>query len=231
VEPVPETRKALEELGKYGSSQLAATLLLMGDRAREIVPECVGLSLGIVEDGLTFTLVATSDEMAVLDAMQYLDGGPCVTAVEEAEVLDVAPADLLDEDRWLMYASASAAVGVGSSLSLPTLQDGQVVGGINLYASTPDAFTGRHEELAIALNASAEGAVTNADLGFSTRRAAARVPERLADLHDIDVAVGIIAASQGVDLENAKARLEHAAERAGITEGQAARAVRHLRVP
>lgn len=101
---------------------------------------------------------------------------------------------------------------------------------MNLHASTPDAFEGRHDELAQALHASAEGAVTNADLAFETRRKAAEAPARLADLEDIDVATGIIAASHDIDTDAARARLGLAALKAGITTAQAARAVRHLRV-
>lgn len=230
MEPLPETEQVLAELAEYGGTDVAGTLLVMGTRAKEIVPECVGLSLGRVDDGITLTLVASSDESAVLDAVQYLDGGPCVDAMDNAEPLDVQCPELLDEGRWQMYARATAAAGVASSLSLPIIREGRVVGGVNLYASTPHAFDGRHEALARALHASAEGAVTNADLTFETRRAAAEAPARLADLEDIDIATGIVAASQNVDIATARARLERAALRAGITVAQAARAVRELRV-
>lgn len=228
MEPVPETREALDELARYANSELAATLARMGERAKSIVPECVGLSLGILEDGLTFTLDATSDDPAILDAMQYLDGGPCVAAVEGNAALDIEQADLLDENRWLLFAQASAAAGVASSLSLPILDAGRVVGSVNLYASTPDAFHGRYDELANALDASAEGAVANADLEFSTRLKALEAPARLAEQQDVDLAVGIIVSTQDVDAATARERLRSAAARAGITEAQAARAVQHL---
>lgn len=208
MEPLPETQQVLADLAGYVGTDVAATLLTMGTRAKEIVPECVGLSLGRVEDGITLTLVASSDESAVLDAVQYLDGGPCVDAADKAEPLDVRHTELLDESRWQMYARATAAAGVASSLSLPIIREGRVVGGVNLYASTPNAFDGRHEELARALHASAEGAVTNADLTFETRRRAAEAPARLADLEDIDIATGIVAASQDVGIDTALARLE-----------------------
>lgn len=229
MEPIPETEQALNELLSYGDTEAAIALVNMGERAKEIVPECVGLSLAMLKDGLTFTLVASGEEAALLDAVQYLDGGPCVADLERQETIDVNHADLMDENRWLMYAQASAAAGVASSLSLPILRNGQAAFGVNLYAATADAFNGRHEEIADALGAAAEDAVTNADLAFSTRQKAAEAPARLADMNDINVAVGIIAASQEVDLDTAQERLEEAAARAGITPGQAARALRHIR--
>jgi GAF domain-containing protein len=228
VEPVPETREVLDELISQGDGEIGTTLMAMGRRAREIVPECVGLSLALLEDGLTFTLVATSTEIAALDAVQYLDGGPCVEAAHEQKTLDVDQSDMVSENKWRLYAQATAAAGVASSLTLPVERGDRVVGSINLYAATPDAFNGRHDELGEALGASALSAVANADLSFSTRLEAVQAPARLADQDDVDVALGIIAASQDIDIAMAHQRLRQAAARAGITEGQAARAVRQV---
>ena len=200
----------------------------MGRRVEELVPECVGLSLAVLEGGLTFTLVASDLQAAALDAAQYLDGGPCVDAVEEGRRHSVTIEDLLDEGRWQIYAESSAAVGVASSLSLPIFRGGRVVGGVNLYASTPDAFNGRHQVLADAVGASVQDAVTNADLSFSTRKAAAEAPTRFNDERDIDVALGVIAARRDVEIAAARRRLDDAAQRAGITTVQAARALIRL---
>jgi hypothetical protein len=100
-----------------------------------------------------------------------------------------------------------------------------VTGSINLYASRPDAFEGKHAALAQALGASAQGAIADADLSFSTRMEATRAPERYADQNDVDIALAYICISQGVDIAMARERLRGAAARAGITVGQAARAV------
>ena len=231
MEPVPETRAALESLTHYGDAQSAVALLTMGRRALEIVPELIGLSLALIDDGITLTLVASDIEAQMLDAAQYLDGGPCIDAVESETVLDVNQSDLLDEDRWLVYARSSAATGVASSLSLPIQRKGRVVGGLNMYASTAGAFNGRHEALAEALGASAADAVANADLTFSSRLKAAQAPATLAEQRDVDLAVGIIAATHDVDVLVARDRLKAASARAGITEAQAAQTLRHIRAP
>ena len=208
--------------------ELVVELFALAKRVREIVPHCVGLSLGVIEDGIVLTLVATSEEFAALDAVQYLDDGPCVDGTHHNRLHDVDLVDLLDEGRWLMYAQAGAAMGVASSLSMPITQEGRVVASVNLYASTADAFSGRYEELAAAIGKSAEYAVANADLSFRTRFQAADAAAQLVDVDDINAAVEVIMESQGVDADTAQERLRQAALRAGITEGQAARAVRHL---
>jgi GAF domain-containing protein len=143
--------------------------------------------------------------------------------------VDIDISTLLDEERWQFYARASAAAGVATSLSLPIMDDGRVVGGVNLYASRPEAFTGLQDAIAEAVGADARLAVANADLSFRTRTEALEAPTRVREGGDINIALGIIAASQGVDIAVARERLRHAAAQAGITEAQAAVALRHLR--
>ncbi len=229
VEPLPETTEALRELALQGEASLGVELYALARRVRAVVPDLVGLSLGVVADGVTLTLVSSADELAALDAVQYLDGGPCPTAAEQREPLDVNVGDLLDEERWQLYARATAAAGVASSLSLPILDGNTVLGGVNLYASTPDAFAGLHHEIAEAVGSEARLAVSNADLSFSTLKRAMEAPTRVREGGDINVALGIISESQGVNIPIARERLRNAAARAGITEAQAARALKHIR--
>lgn len=227
VEPIRETRAALTELSVYGDGSLLDELMEMALAARLIVPELVGVSLGLVEEGLTFTFVATSDELAALDAVQYLDGGPCVAAVDSGEPVQVAESELLDEGKWLMFARAGAAAGVASTLSMPIMDEDQhrVTGGVNLYASSTQAFEGHHHELADVFHAWAPAAVTNADLSFATRQVAAEAPARLQDQSQVEQAVGMVAAAHGVTLEVARQLLRDAAIRAGITLVEVARTV------
>jgi GAF domain-containing protein len=225
VEFLPDTQAALNEYLSLTDPDLAETLAAMGSSATRIVPECVGLSLCLYTEDLTFTLVASNLVLAELDAMQYLDGGPCVAAVEENQGREESVVDMLDEERWQLFARASAAAGVASTLSLPILADGRVMGGINMYASTAQAFVGHHQELADALGASAVGAVTNADLAFHSRERAARAPAQLRDQQITEVAVGIIAARKELEIETARSHLWDAADRAGISVPQAARVV------
>jgi GAF domain-containing protein len=222
---VPETREALERLTRYDEGALATVVQQMGDAARSIVPECVGLSLSLRESGITVTLVATSADMAVLDAVQYVDGGPCVEVGERSVPIEMATGSVVDEGVWQMYAQATAAAGVLSSLSLPIARGGEVIGAINLYAATSEAFEGHVQELAAALGGSAEGAISNADLSFSTRLKALAGPTAVADAEILDIAVGIIMERHGVNAGMARERLRQAAARAGVTQAQAARAV------
>ena len=228
MEPIPETRVVFNELARFGDTETADLILGMGQRAREVVPQCVGLSLALVAEGMVFTLVATDEEIAAIDALQYLDGGPCVVSAHDNRRITFDQSAVTDEGAWQLYSRATAAAGIASSLTLPIEVEGRVIGSVNLYASTVEAFDGRHEALSEALETCATGAITNADLSFDTRREAAKGPLRLADQGDVDIALGIIAGSQAVDIATAHQRLIASASQAGITEGQAARAIRAL---
>jgi hypothetical protein len=223
MEPVPETAAALSSMTPDGA--VRSELDEMISRVRAIVPECVGLSLSLVEEDMTFTYVASGSSIAELDALQFLAGGPCVAAVDGDRPRLWADGKPLDEERWPLFALGNAVEGVGSTLSLPFLRDGQVSANLNLYASTADAFDRRVDELADALGAWREGAVANADLSFSSRLRAAVTPDRLVDSDRVDLAVGILALEAGIDATVARDRLGDAAARAGIPAEQLARVV------
>jgi hypothetical protein len=227
MEPMPETRETLRRLSLDTDVNLE-TLAHQAERVLEIVPDCVGISITYLQEGLTFTLVAEPEQIAVLDAIQYLHGGPCVDAATSGKTVDVRSVDPLDESAWQRYARVGAARGVASSLSLPIRENGDeglVVGSVNLYGASGNAFTGHHGQLAALFGAWAPGAVSNADLSFSTRLAAAASPARAKERSLLDEAAGILAESEHVDVGSAELRLREAAARAGLTEVQIAQAV------
>lgn len=214
LEPVPETEEALSYLGDPALEQQVRTL---ADTVREVVPETVGVSLSFREPEVTFTLAVSDPDLLPLDAVQYLDDGPCVAAIRDEEVIGVPEGDdVLDERRWSLYARATGHLGVRSSLSVPVHLGGVVVGGLNVYAATTDAFEGRAGRVAALVQAPASEAIRDADLSFATRQEAARTKRRLEERITVDVAAGILAEREGITVEEATARLEVAADRAGV---------------
>ena len=219
MEPIPETEAVVEEYGPFTTGYLDLVEELKGssERVREIVPECIGITMTSTEDGVSFTLVSSDEEVAVLDAIQYTVGGPCVESVAAEQVLAYTQKDFLGEAGWQLFAQATASASIASTLTLPIVVDGLVGGSINLYATTSDAFDGRHEQIADIFGAWAPGAVTNADLTFSTRTVAEQAPLVLREQVRIQVALGILMKDQGLNAEAARVRLYDAAHRAGVT--------------
>jgi GAF domain-containing protein len=230
LEPLPETGRALAGLAGLAGSVgglFADELAARAEQVEEVVPNLVGLSVAAVREGLTFTLAATQEHIALLDAVQYIFGGPCVDAALEGSTVHGGDNDegLLNEQRWAQFARASAARGVMSTLSLPVQDEGRVVGSVNLYAATPNAFRGKERRVASIMGAWAPGAVHNADLSFSTREAARLTPQKLEDLSVLDQAAGVVMAAQDVDEARAREIIAAAARQAGRDQLSVAREV------
>lgn len=225
MEPIPETHEALLELERYGDNHVRDDLKRLTTAAQRLVPGLVGVSLGLVAEDVVLTFVATGVDVATLDAVQYADDGPCLEAVRNGETVHTDTESLLDEGKWQLFAQASAAAGMRSSLSMPFRRDGVVTGGVNLYGEAADTFEGHVEMLAAMFGAWAPGAVTNADLSFTTRREAVKTPERLRSRAHVDHAVGILVSAKRLDTATARENLIDAAERAGVAVHVLARAL------
>ncbi|CAN7371752.1 GAF domain-containing protein [Terrabacter sp. LjRoot27] len=225
MEPIPETHEALVELERYGDMDLRQDLEELTTTARESVPGLVGVSLALLTDDLVLTYVASDYRIATLDGVQYVDDGPCVEAIREDNIILTDTAGLLDESTWLLFAQATAAAGIRSTLSMPFRRSGVVTGGVNLYGSEPGTFHGKTEVLAELFGAWAPGAVTNADLSFESRLEAVKSPERLRGQAFVDHAVGLLMSARGLSPDDAERRLQAAAARAGVAVFVLARAL------
>ena len=225
MEPIPETLEALDELDtNLVDEPLADQPRRAANLAHTIAPDLVGVSIASHAHGVTFTLMASGEEIAALDAVQYLSSGPCVEALD-GNGMATTSEDLFSEPRWQALAQAAAASGVRSTLTFPMMNNDRVIGTVNLYGGSDTTFDGKHRLLAVVFNGWAPGAVTNADLSFATRRAAEQAPEVLKANAEIDAATGILAAAAGIDVDTAREQLEDAAARAGVSTERLARLV------
>ncbi len=228
MEPIPETVEALGELDTYlDQGALLDQLQRTAALAQSVAPDLAGFSIAWSEYGLTFTLVATDGEIAAMDEVQYPTSGSCTEAPDGQLIVDTSD-ELFSESRWRTFAQTTAAAGVRSTVTFPIVDDGEVIGTVNLYGRFENTFEGKHNLLATVFKAWAPGAVTNADLSFSTRRVAEQAPTRLRDEAIIDAATGIMAVSQGVPLEAARQLLEESAARAGVPVAQLAHLIIEL---
>lgn len=215
MEPIPESLEAAAELDPEDDDVLDR-LLASADEVLLLVPRLIGLSLATNALDATFTVVSTSAEVAAMDAVQYLSAGPCVDTGPDGP-LETTEDLLFGEERWRLFAATTAAQGVRSTLTLPLLgDDGSVAGTINIYGGDRHSFRGLHDPVAAVFGAWAPGAVTNADLSFSTRLDAMRAPRRIRERNRVETGIGILAASLRVGQDEARRRLHEAAARAGV---------------
>ena len=212
MELLPQSREALDEYVAPTVDDVEELLRVIDGWATRSVPECVAVSVTLLEEDLTFTLVDPIATASVVAGPGVRDGPEVSAELSHA----------LDEAGWAAMARERAVDGIASTVSLPVVEHGRAVLTIDLYASTAHAFRDRLDGLVQALGAWQAGAVTNADLGFETRRRAESAPERLRQQRLVDVAVGLIAARHGVTTDDACEVLDDCAQRAGIEPVQAA---------
>ena len=229
MKPIPQTIEALAEVGRASDGPgLLAMLQEVGDAISAVVPDCVGLSIAWSRHGVTFTLVASDEEIAVFDSLQYLEDGPCVRAIDIGTGVATNHQDLMDEEAWRDFAEVTAARGIRSTLTFPIKERGRIVGSANLYGASEHAFEGQHDELARILGGWAPGAVRNADLAFTTLETARSAPASLRAEGVISKAMGLLMGRRQVDAATARQSLEDAAQRAGIRPEQLASALLRL---
>ena len=221
MELLPESREALDEYVTPSLDDVEGLLRVIEGWAVRAVPECVALSVTLLDEDLTFTLV---DDATASGARASAEAAAAPAGADEPSEDSYA----LDERGWAAMARERAFSGIESTVCLPVVEHGRAVLNIDLYASTAHAFSDRIDGLVEALGAWQAGAVTNADLGFDTLRRAEAAPERLREQRFVDVAVGLVAARAGVTTDDSLALIRRAATEAGITESQAATVARAL---
>ncbi|MET4591287.1 hypothetical protein ABIA70_002900 [Arthrobacter sp. 754] len=90
--------------------------------------------------GAAHTVAAGSALALAADQEQHSFGdGPVLEAIRSGDFVHLA--DVARDRRWPGYASAAAGHGVRSLLSMPIVATAGSSAAINLYASTPHAFT------------------------------------------------------------------------------------------
>jgi GAF domain-containing protein len=147
--------------------------------------------------------VAASGPIAVaLDELQYAEGvGPCLEAGRADEIRHIT--DAATESRWPRYIEKARPLGLRSSLSLPLPVEGNLVGALNLYATTADAFDQDAIALGVAFADHATIALSHAQTTDSHRRRAGNLAHALESRAVIEQAKGMIMAQRKCDAETA----------------------------
>lgn len=216
MEPLSDSSDDLRRVFRHSGDRLPEKVSRMTREAAALVPDLVGLTLGVIADDVVYTVVATDPQIATLDGVQYVDDGPCVGAMQSGQTVYLDHLSQLDEGEWRLFAQAGASAGVKSTLSLPIFENDKVTGGVNLYGAQIGTFEHHAAGLAKIFGAWLPGAVSNADLPFSTWFAGWQAPARKEELATIVSAVDVLVGTHGVSNEQAQRHLEESAARAGV---------------
>lgn len=149
----------------------------------------------------------TADFVREIDSIQYheVKEGPCITCMESRR--PTVSGSLGGDDRWPQFGGRVASMGVHSALSLPLIIDDQVVGAINAYAHSRDAFAQHAVDLGSQFAGPAAVSVYNAQLLGRARTMAEQLQRALSSRATIDQAIGILRSRSGASVEEAFDRL------------------------
>ena len=104
---------------------------------------------------------ATSQTPRDVDALQErLGEGPCLDAVWEEEVVRVD--DVAGDQRWPRFAAEAPRLGVGSMLCFQLFVEGDHLGAMNIYASSPHSFQEEAHDVGLMLASHAAVALAGA---------------------------------------------------------------------
>jgi GAF domain-containing protein len=170
------------------------------------IPGAGGAGLTLIEHDRSDTVVTSDGLVRQVENIQYgINEGPCITAASTG--VTVRSGSLSGDRRWPRFGPRVGRLGVHSVLSLPLLTDDVVIGAMNVYAHTKDAFDDRAERVGQLFAVPAAIAVQNAQILAQTQRLAANLQRAMINRAVIDQAIGIIISRTGITPEEAFDRL------------------------
>jgi GAF domain-containing protein len=153
------------------------------------------------------TWATTAEFVREIDAVQYedLNEGPCITCMQSRR--PTVSGSLGSDSRWPHFGGRVARMAVHSALSLPLVVGEQLIGVINSYARSRDAFGERAVRLGSQFAGPAAVSVFNAQLLAKAQERTAQLQCALASRAMVDQAIGIIRGRSGGSAQEAFDRL------------------------
>lgn len=153
------------------------------------------------------TWAVTAQFVEVIDKLQYvaLREGPCITCMQTRR--PTVSGSLGSDSRWPHFGGGVARMGVHSALALPMLVGDQLVGAINTYARSRDAFGAHAVELGSQFAGPAAVSVHNGRLLDHAQERTKQLQGALGTRAVIDQAIGIIRSRSGLGADEAFDRL------------------------
>lgn len=159
--------------------------------ARRAMPGPDAVSITLIRGEEPFTAAHDGQMALEADELQYARGyGPCMDAGRSGQVFQID--DMRTESRWPDYARHAAAVGVGSSLSVPLPFQAATIGALNSYSATPGSFGEEDVVLGSEIATWVAAAVANATAAAATADDAANMWAAMSSRAEIEQAKGIL---------------------------------------
>jgi GAF domain-containing protein len=184
-----DVKEMLDELAEFSAVTLAD-------------PAIAFCSITLIQRKKPVTVASSEDSAVRLDETQYKAGdGPCLSAIRQQVVVHVP--DLATEHRWPAYTSAALKAGVGSSLSVPLILEGEAEAGLNMYSTRSYGFTDEDISMIESYSHHASKALRLAVRISQLAEARAHLIAAMESRTTIDLATGAIMAQNRCSQESA----------------------------
>jgi GAF domain-containing protein len=207
-----EVASALEQLSEVLLSEktLGMALASIAEAATTSLPGCDAASIALSIEGRPATAAATGRVALELDMVQYdTHDGPCLTCFR---TLDTVRLDLVEHgQRFPHFARAAGKRGVVAVLSVPATWGGEIVATLNLYSRTAQ-FDATATTMGAILAAQVAIAVSRSPEFAAARGTVEQAQRDADDRAHVDIATGILMATQGCTVEQADGLLRQAAD-------------------
>lgn len=192
---------AMHELAHLlvSDESVPATLQRVADLAARVIDDCDAAGVTLVAgNGSYETAAFTAERTLAVDRGQYIRGnGPCLTAIEEKQVVRFDVEDA--EERWPDFVRDARANDVRSFLAAPLLVNGSAIGALNLYSAKPSGFTALDDVLIALFTGQASVALANARVYSDAVLLTHQLREAIASRSVIEQAKGVLMARHGID--------------------------------
>jgi len=196
---------AFEDFQSPPDGRLDPSLDRLAGTTTRVIPAASAVTVTVLRDGgpAAYTATATDAAAAAIDLEQYTAGdGPCLAAARGRRPVRTGAEEA--RERWPAFAEAASRAGVLSFLSAPLLlDDGPLLGSLNLYGQAPDAFEMLDEVLATLLSSGASAAIVQARRYALARRRADEISAALTSRAEIDQAKGVLMARHAITADRA----------------------------
>jgi GAF domain-containing protein len=189
-----------------GQDSLEDLLTEVATYAMMAVPGADGAGVTMLQAGEPDTIVASAQFVRDVDNIQYrLGEGPCISAAAQGRT--TGSGALGEDASWPEFGPRAAELDVHSALSLPLLLAGDVLGALNVYAHSRNAFSATSQKMGERFARPAAVAIHNARFLDQAQRQTARLETALTSRSTIDRAIGILMARSGITGDEAFVRL------------------------
>ncbi|MGV9214032.1 ANTAR domain-containing protein [Micromonospora sp. RB23] len=216
----------LAELGRIRLDETSLDDMLgrVAGLARQAVTPARHVSVTLLSGSAGRTAAFTSELAHDLDGWQYeLGRGPCLDASTSGDTLSLP--DLSAEQRWPAWARRAHAAGVGSSVSIGLPIQESVVGALNVYGGSANAFDPAAIVVAERFASYAAVAIANAHLFDNAATMAEQMRQAMRSRAVIEQAKGIIMGERRCSPEEAFALLSKVSQDSNLKVREVAEAL------